>query len=315
MFTDSGVGIDIWAPGRMAGIQDFCFLLPGSDLSVNENQLPSQPARISGIRRWSGAISGVHGIRDAADGRAAACRAAHGASSWYIVGNKFTTHTPLAEACRRLPRRPLECESRFCFPGKQQRLVTGPAPPAVKPMPPLPHSPAFRLRAPAPVLRCQHPVPPSEPPPKRFRPLPSQAPDRDPEKETKVNQNRQPFSVAVLLAVPSWAEKCTLCNHKTFSLTYLYIYMYSAVLYIYMYTYSLARHTYRGPGSSEMPACQSHQRSRFATRPSVTNGLIAWLCRRLRPGEPSHRKSRTPPQVYIYIYTSSAHYRYSAMYI
>ena len=143
-----------------------------------------------------------------------------------VVGNKFSTHTPLAEAGRRLPRpRPLECESRFCFPGKQQRLVTGPAPPAVKPMPPLPHSPAFRLRAPAPVLRCQHPVPPSEPPPKRFRPLPSQAPDRDPEKETKVNQNRLPFSVAVFLAVPSWAETCTLCNHKTFSLTYLYIYI------------------------------------------------------------------------------------------
>ena len=236
MFTDSRVGIDIWAPGRMAGIQDFCFLLPGSDLSVNENQLPSQPARISGIRRWSGAISGVHVIRDAADGRAAACRAAHGASSWYIVGNKFTTHTPLAEAGRRLPRpRPLECESRFCFPGKQQRLVTGPAPPAVKPMPPLPHSPAFRLRAPAPVLRCQHPVPPSEPPPKRFRPLPSQAPDRDPEKETKVKQNRLPFSVAVFLAVPSWAETCTLCNHKTFSLTYLYIYICIVLYYTYIY--------------------------------------------------------------------------------
>ena len=265
MFTDSRVGIDIWAPGRMAGIQDFCFLLPGSD---NANQLPSQPARISGIRRWSGAISGVHGIRDAADGRAAACRAAHGAhgaSSWYIVGNKFSTHTPLAEAGRRLPRpRPLECESRFCFPGKQQRLVTGPAPPAVKPRPPLPHSPAFRLRASVPVLRCQHPVPPSEPPPKRFRPLPSQAPDRDPEKETKVKQNRLPFSVAVFLAVPSWAETCTLCNHKTVSLTY----MYSAALYVYIYiytntyisiyTYSLGRHLYRGPGSFEMPACPGH---------------------------------------------------------
>ena len=153
-----------------------------------------------------------------------------------VVGNKFSTHTPLAEAGRRLPRpRPLECESRFCFPGKQQRLVTGPAPPAVKPMPPLPHSPAFRLRAPAPVLRCQHPVPPSEPPPKRFRPLPSQAPDRDPEKETKVKQNRLPFSVAVFLAVPSWAETCTLCNHKTFSLTYLSIYICIVLYYTYVY--------------------------------------------------------------------------------
>ena len=46
---------------------------------------------------------------------------------------------------------------------------------------------------------------------------------------------------------------------------------------------------------------QSHQRSRFATRPSVPYGVIAWLCRRLRPGEPSHMTSRTPPQVYIYI--------------